>query len=420
MALTSGSGCSHKFISRRNFYEVIKRCGDKRTQEHITVLSEFVQTQTTCHDDSISNSEKKIKNFISQFRKELAYAAQMSLRSSGQTHAAKIVKDMTMTTQERAKKYSTAYKEHELLQIRKLPKSEALSMFIETNLTRDQYNKIRKRDSDRFPPYKEIQLTKKECYPQRDFFTISETTAAITLQGLLNHTAQRIIQTHSEVLTNFQDAGQLYMVAKWGFDGSSQQEYKQKFSANLEATDANIFIASLIATLVLALAAYLRGKESKEIVDTIKKDIHMKFRNNMGLILDKPKPGFGSSNDGNTARRFFHDHDQSAALTGVSADLIKRFKSLLPIGQLSEEAQEASNKVFRKFRESFSRKISREKTNEDILKRLLISSDPYISSLEKVRKLKKALDTEVIGLLKAAEVTEQDSNSSDSGDSGSD
>lgn len=29
------------------------------------------------------------------------------------------------------------------------------------------------------------------------------------------------------------------------------------------------------------------------------------FRKRLGLLIDVPKPGFGSSNDGNTARRFF-------------------------------------------------------------------------------------------------------------------
>jgi len=39
--------------------------------------------------------------------------------------------------------------------------------------------------------------------------------------------------------------------------------------------------------------------------------------------------------------------------------------SLLPIGQLSEEAQEAYNKLFREFRLRFARKNYREKTMED-------------------------------------------------------
>lgn len=52
----------------------------------------------------------------------------------------------------------------------------------------------------------------------------------------------------------------------------------------------------------------------------------------------------------------------------------------LPIGMFSEEALESRNKDFRKYRESFSRKFSREKTMRDVFCRLLILSDPFISS----------------------------------------
>ena len=53
---------------------------------------------------------------------------------------------------------------------------------------------------------------------------------------------------------------------------------------------------------------------------------------------------------------------------------------LIPIGQLSEEASEARNKEFRKYREEHTRKINRIATNEDLLHHLLTTSDPYISS----------------------------------------
>jgi len=54
---------------------------------------------------------------------------------------------------------------------------------------------------------------------------------------------------------------------------------------------------------------------------------------------------------------------------------------IVPIGQLSEEAAEARNKHFRLYRQNFSRKCSREACNNDVLKRLLLSSDPYLSSI---------------------------------------
>lgn len=56
-------------------------------------------------------------------------------------------------------------------------------------------------------------------------------------------------------------------------------------------------------------------------------------------------------------------------------------KGILIIGQLGEEAaQEANNKMFKRYREGFTRKFSRQLTNEDIVNRLLISSDPFITN----------------------------------------
>lgn len=48
-----------------------------------------------------------------------------------------------------------------------------------------------------------------------------------------------------------------------------------------------------------------------------------------GLILDKPKQVSGSTNDGNTARRFFEDPSFTARVTGIDENLIYRFWILL-------------------------------------------------------------------------------------------
>jgi hypothetical protein len=175
--------------------------------------------------------------------------------------------------------------------------------------------------------------------------------------------------------------------------------------------------------------------------------IQNEFRSRLGLLVDMPKQGFGSSNDGNTARRFFKNYKISSEITGVSEVLIYHFyvilqclssgeninidkfevycwetaelytnlyswyymppsvhkilihgssiiKSfVLPIGILSEEAQESRNKDIKRYRESYSRKSSRININTDIFQRLLLSSDPLISSFRKVDKhnIKKLL-----------------------------
>ncbi len=53
--------------------------------------------------------------------------------------------------------------------------------------------------------------------------------------------------------------------------------------------------------------------------------------------------------------------------------------AVVPIGQLSEEVLECRHKEVRRFRLQNTRKISRTKTNEDLLHALLISSDPVVT-----------------------------------------
>lgn len=187
-----------------------------------------------------------------------------------------------------------------------------------------------------------------------------------------------------------------------------------------------------------------------------KAQVQRAFKSKLSLLVDMPKPGCGSSNDGNTARRFFQNYEESSLITGVDKNLIYRFyiilqtissgfsiniekfkeyaldtakefvklypwyympttvhkllvhgaeiikHALLPIGQMSEEAQESCNKFFKKYRENFARKNHRQKTMEDVFKRFLISSDPIISSCRKLlHKPLKSLSPEVIALLES-------------------
>lgn len=221
----------------------------------------------------------------------------------------------------------------------------------------------------------------------------------------------------------------------------------------------------------LGLKKWQARGEDKKSVESKKKFIQKEFRSKLGLIVDEPKPGYGSTNDGNTARRFFQNSEISASITGLDEEIIKRFhtilqvlscgqkinvekfekyaldtartfvalfpwyhmpttvhkilihggkiieNSLLPIGQMSEEAQESCNKSIKKFRRDFSRKNSREKTMTDVFFRLLVASDPLISNFfNKPVKTGKALSLEAIEMLEFTtqqENTEQEMNEKD-------
>lgn len=92
-------------------------------------------------------------------------------------------------------------------------------------------------------------------------------------------------------------------------------------------------------------------------------------------------------------------------------------ESILPLGQLSEEAMEARNKDTRKFRERFTRKHSRVATNDDLFKRLLLTSDPLFSSgMPLEPKRHRRLPREVRGLLHIDDQGEMESESEDDQD----
>ncbi|CAH0387093.1 unnamed protein product [Bemisia tabaci] len=62
-----------------------------------------------------------------------------------------------------------------------------------------------------------------------------------------------------------------------------------------------------------------------------KKRINVEFRKASGLIIDQPKQGGDTSNDGNAARRFFENAKESAEIIGVSEQLIRRMHTILAV-----------------------------------------------------------------------------------------
>uniref|UniRef100_A0A6P7GKW0 Uncharacterized protein LOC114338051 n=1 Tax=Diabrotica virgifera virgifera TaxID=50390 RepID=A0A6P7GKW0_DIAVI len=197
----------------------------------------------------------------------------------------------------------------------------------------------------------------------------------------------------------------------------------------------------------------VRDDNEKKIMKERKNNIIKRLKEELSILVDIPKQGYGTTNDGNTARRFFQNYCQAALITGLDEQFLKRLLTILstmssgyeinpemfaeyckrtatlyidlypwyympaslhrilihgpeiikvvplPVGMFSEEALESRNKDFRKFREAYSRKFSREDTMNDVFYRLLLSSDPLISSLSKcIGKIsnKHSLDKEVL------------------------
>lgn len=58
-------------------------------------------------------------------------------------------------------------------------------------------------------------------------------------------------------------------------------------------------------------------KELEAIVDATQLAMQQALKIKLGILVDIPKQGYGSTNDGNTARKFFANIDQVAEITGT-------------------------------------------------------------------------------------------------------
>lgn len=472
---------------------------------------------------------------------------------------------------------------------------KALGTMLSLKLTKWQYNTMKKsvqeEGFDIFPSYYSIQKAKSECYPPKEDIEITDMSAQIKIQSLLDKTVERLIK----IVEIGDDKNKLKLISKYGFDGASNQSnYKQKSETNED--DSSIFMGSLVPIKLMCgeevvwenetpNSTYLCRpiffkfiKETRETItnemnrleseannlsDTIvkgksishklfftmidgkitsvlsetstqscdickatpkemneinlisqkvpntdiykygisslhawirfmecilhisyrlefkswiakgenrvklenrKKVIQEAFKNRCGLLIDIVKQGHGTTNDGNTARRFFADVTTTASITGVDETLIRKFSiiletissglpintdkfkefadetialyiqlykwyympasvhkilvhgadiiknlGLIPVGKLSEEAAESRNKDFRKYREHHSRKFCRRATNEDVFHNLLVTSDPFISTKRpKLSRKHKSLSKEAQSLVLDHDTEEAD------------
>ena len=83
---------------------------------------------------------------------------------------------------------------------------------------------------------------------------ITDISAEVKLQEILDHTINRICKVQEEVLNNVADQEYRYkLVTKWGCDGSSDQSrYKQGFSEGGSGIDDSLFSISLVPLQLVA------------------------------------------------------------------------------------------------------------------------------------------------------------------------
>lgn len=139
----------------------------------------------------------------------------------------------------------------DLKPVKRYTTDEALALMVDLKLSKPQYEQLRKqsidRNADMLPPYYRVAESKQECFPPKEFIKVTDYGAEVELQALLDHTIRRIIATCDKEL--FRDIVEPKFEAcfKWGMDGASGQSlYKQVFENDDGATDASVFMISLL------------------------------------------------------------------------------------------------------------------------------------------------------------------------------
>lgn len=187
---------------------------------------------------------------------ELSFAAQMSARSEGNEDAAKLLSEVMQSTPTRPTRMRKVWKSQNISpskRARKLSDEEALRFYVEGNFSKSLWISMRQNNKicnvlQIYPSYPALMKAREKCIPPKQYISVSETTAEVKLQALLDHTANQLVVLQDEVLITISDAElmDLELISKWGFDGSSGQSNYKQCTENKNFDDSSIFITSLV------------------------------------------------------------------------------------------------------------------------------------------------------------------------------
>lgn len=194
---------------------------------------------------------------------ELTYAASVSQRSSGNSDAANIIKEIIVSPSRATKLRKDITSGRKQTIVKKHSPAEALAIFVEGDFTRRQWEILHGANKNIYPCYSLIQKAKKDCYPDETSMRVTETCSEIRLKAILDHTALRLFKYVSEVveLCSEKEKKNMVLISKWGCDGLQQTQYKQKFQ-NSSDCDANIFQSSLVPLQLVVVI----NKEQQKII----------------------------------------------------------------------------------------------------------------------------------------------------------
>ncbi|KAH9644351.1 hypothetical protein HF086_003136 [Spodoptera exigua] len=131
--------------------------------------------------------------------------------------------------------------------LREVPTHKALALYVYLQLSKWRYITLRdfslKEGHAKYPSYYLLVKEKLKCYPAKEDITVTETSAKIRIQTLLDLTVRRLIDS---LESNFDAGEQLVLHSKWGFDGASSQSIYHQTTTTSEQDLSSVFMASLV------------------------------------------------------------------------------------------------------------------------------------------------------------------------------
>ena len=260
-------------VSVNKMWKCCGRCRKKYETKHREWLNTTINfTEILSHFDKSLPSTSKgrpCKNFedLGDQRKrqkimplvtdhslpELTFATRKSLELSGQRTASKVIKEVSELSGKDVSKIKKVLDSPTSNPLKYTPE-EALNLFIDGRLNKKSYVLIQQgakhRNANIYPNYNILLAAKKQCFPDTKYFKVTDVSAEVQLQALVDHTCNRIYETQKEVFQSLPDSfskrGTIQY--KWGCDGSGgHSTYKQQFNKeDTTKTDAHLFSICLV------------------------------------------------------------------------------------------------------------------------------------------------------------------------------
>ena len=243
-------------------------------QSIITTRAPYSRTnkKKAYHDKSVRSQYLEAQKLRENFEPGVIHlAAGQNLSKAGKKDARFVFQKASSETGLTASKAREAISTKDPPKIVKITSACALGFLLNQNLTRAQYNAIREiskeKGADIWPSYKEIQSAKLHCRPEE--IEISDHTAFVPLQQLLDHTTKRILALDPSIEASLQKiAGEndnqvaATLIYKYGFDGSGSHQRQMQPDQDGDHSD----VKSLVATQLVPLSISVCTRNKDETI----------------------------------------------------------------------------------------------------------------------------------------------------------